>query len=127
MLYESMNISLTDIQISELSLNVFELLGHQLRITTPLDYYPVLFESWPEFKKLKMGLDFMIQFSMTLKESAEYSAEELLYGAAMAVVEYKKVRVSSGQVDLLKSIIINWSRVETLAKIILREFHKEEE
>lgn len=109
-----------------MSLKVFTNLELQLRITTPFDYYPILFEKWTEFSKLKLGLDFMMQLSMTLKESASYSSEELFYGGVLAVIEYKNVRLKPEQLNNLKSLTLNWSRIESISKIILEGLKEEE-
>lgn len=68
---------------------VLTALDYNFRYTSPYDYFPIFFNSFPWYPQLEEALKMVLNLAIVLPESCENTAEQIFYGSLVAIFTYK--------------------------------------
>lgn len=102
-----------------LELQVLTALRLRFKRTTPYDYFPVFFARFPWMSRAREAIGDILHMAIALPEACAFSAEELFYASVWATFEYKQVRLTPLQMNVLASATAKWDRARQMGERIL--------
>jgi hypothetical protein len=112
-------IDLTSDEYFQFEVSILQILGFRMRYTTPQDYLDSFIRSFPHQRKLfQQALPPLILLALIHPEACKYTAEEIFFGAVLAVLEIIPLNLNDSQNRKLFSLSSRWEQAAKVKALI---------
>jgi hypothetical protein len=98
---------------------IFIALGSRLKYTTPFDYIDIFMTRFPFFPKMREALPLFIEFALMHPNACEFTAEEVFFGAVLAIFEVKDIHLNEFMGEVMTGLTDSWSNANQVKSQII--------